>query len=248
MAWTEWKSPQPERHGRYDVHEASQQTPSSLAGSPIWVLDSTNSFNVFSLGKFSFNTSYLVLNCSEPNLVNASAFPSGTLPMLLMSLNMMNNNVNGGSNNNNNNNTPRSLDVWGRFGHDAVHVTCSITTAYVEVQVRCDAPGCVAQKMRPTPGSPSPNRTLFDDDDFASTFSTSSYFRLEHLQALTTPHWSCNPVVYHGPSLIQSRREESLIEPRREDSLARATTATMMLDASYRLRSTPTTKSRRIHS
>ena len=156
--------PEPDRHGWYDVHVASDQTPSSHVGSPLYVPvhDRTDTFATQSLGKYAFSSNYLTLDCSPPALKNAAAFPGGTISTMSMSLNMTNNA--GGLCGT----VPRNPEVWSRSGSKAIHATCNMTMAHAEVKVRCEAPGCVAQKMRYSLESPSSYRTPFDNDQFAS--------------------------------------------------------------------------------
>jgi hypothetical protein len=106
-------------------------------------------------GKINFNTSYIQANCSIPNIQDNSTFVSGS-PYIKTVLNITNDRL-------------PSIQVSQRWNESIIVSICNLTETKVEMQVLCEAGGCVSQKARRWLAQPL-SSTLFSNKTAAATF------------------------------------------------------------------------------
>lgn len=189
--------------GWYDVSTASEVRDvtaySAKAGAKPIVWDEVSAgFNYTGwgqlLGDFTFNTSYLDIDCSAAAIYAYEDFPKGTLPTQAVSLNMSRPRdppVLDAAGHplrefelwnrwlaNTNNETDAYGDLLGVSFNGSSLVRCNVTTVDVEAQINCKEQGCTTQKVRYPGGKSllesSSHSTPFDDDEFAAKFFNST--------------------------------------------------------------------------
>ena len=155
------------RHGWRDVSKASNTQQTSLVGYGTLnqVYSDGFSGDAQMIGSYTFNSSYLVANCSLLSNLPASEFPHGTLPGLALSLNAT-------SPSESSTNDPPIFNVYYKWNSTLVmQSSCNITVQNVEVAVNCGAQGCAPRKMRARPGVAFvTNDTPFKNASFTAYF------------------------------------------------------------------------------
>ena len=126
-----------------------------LEAEPLWLPSGrfdADSNIVF--GYFTFNTSYIELNCDAPSVANISEFPANVPESTSLTINMTSDEYS------------NTLTMWERYNKTAVKGSCEVWTTQVEISGHCDGTNCQVSSAQVLPDS----QEIFDNPDLISIF------------------------------------------------------------------------------
>ena len=123
------------------------------------------------LGTFPINSTYIAVDCQDPDVLQSPAVSSKSESSVANSHNLTLEMVEKASGDGPM--TPRAIRLSASVDGQHLQYICMLTTTAIEMLVSCDLQGCRPVMVRRTPGAPSSSpRTVFDDDQFATAFLT----------------------------------------------------------------------------